>query len=290
MTTTTTTLPLIKLAPNGPVFDLPIYVAQDLGLFEKQGLRVELVEKYDAKESHASYDPFERKKESLYEQGTADAYNLCEWAGLDRSEHSGRGSRVHALRPAVAAQAIVTFDDDIQEVRDLAGVPVGINERTGSHYTSLQILGGSLAREDVVVQHFGSPFERYEQLKTGKLRAAAVMEPFISLALKEGAHIISVVFYRGAEVISPDVPEDVRNGYRAALNEAARILKTDFAKYKHHLTAQVQGQLAPEELHNHFVHYAVSREFDESRFDFTYQWMKDWSLTPGDKAYNQLAI
>ena len=284
------TLQLIKLAPNGPVFDLPIYVAQEEGIFTKFGLKVEFVEKYDAKESHASYDPFERKKESLYEQGTADAYNLCEWAGLDRSENSSRGSRVHALRPAVAAQAIVSFDEEIQEVRDLAGVPVGINERTGSHYTSLQILGGSLAREDIIVQHTGSPQERYDLLKTGKLRAAAVMEPYISLALKEGAHIVSVVFYRGAEVISPNVPDDVRTAYRSALNEAAVLLTRNFNKYKHHISSQVGDQLAPEELHNHFVHYATSREFDESRFAFTYQWMKDWNLTPGDKAYNQLAI
>ncbi len=282
--------PTIRISPNGPVFDLPIYVAQEEGLFEKHGLQVQFVEKYNGHESHASIDPFERRKECLYEDGTADAYNLCEWAGLDRSENSTRGSRVHALRPAVAAQAILSFDSEIQEVRDLAGVPVGINERTGSHYTTLQILGGSLAREDVVLAHRGAPQERYDELKSGKLRAAALMEPYISLALKEGAHIVSVVFYRGAEVISPDVAEDLRNAYRSALNEAADLLKRDFGKYKHHITALVKGQLEAHELFDHFVHYAPSREFDESRFDFTYQWMKSWDLTPGDKAYNQLAI
>lgn len=282
-------LHLIKLAANGPVFDLPIYVAQETGIFAKNGLQVEFVEKYNAKESHASIKPFERLKESQYEAGQADAYNLCEWAGLDRSENSGRGSRVHALRPAVAAQAIISFDQEVQEVRDLANVPVGINERTGSHYTTLQILGGSLPREEVVLEHFGAPQERYDALKSGKLRAAAVMEPFISLGLKEGAHIVSVVFYRGAEVISPDVPEEVRKAYQASLNEAADILRRDFAKYKHHISKQVDN-LAPEELNNHFVHYARVREFDEDRFGFTYQWMKGWELTPGDKTFNQLAI
>lgn len=285
-----TSLKTIRLAPNGPVFDLPVYVAQELGLFSKRGLQVELVEAFNNHESHASLAPLERRKECLYESGTADAYNLCEWAGLDRSEHSARGSRVHALRPAVAAQAILSFDEGIQEVRDLAGVAVGINNRTGSHYTTLQILGGSLDRNDVVVKHVGSPQERYDQLKSGQLRAAALMEPFISLALKEGAHIISVVFYRGAEVVSPDVPTEVREAYRDALNEATDILKRDFGRFKHHITAQVQGRLEPAELHDHFVHYSHSRVFDEDRFDFTYQWMKDWNLTAGDKTFNQLVI
>ena len=49
-----------------------------------------------------------------------------------------------SLRPAVGAQAILSFDAAIQEPRDLAGVPVGINDRTGSHYTTLQSLEGVL--------------------------------------------------------------------------------------------------------------------------------------------------
>jgi NitT/TauT family transport system substrate-binding protein len=280
----------IRLSPNGPIFDLPVYVAQEEGLFARHGLQVAFVERYAGNDIHASENPFERQKECLYENGRADAYNLCEWAGLDRSENSSRGSRVHALRPAVAAQAILSFDPEILEVRDLAGVPVGINERTGSHYTTLQILGGSLAREDVVLEHVGAPMERYEKLRAGRLRAAAVMEPFISLGLKEGAHIVSAVFYRGAEVISPQVPEPVRNAYRSALNEAAGLIRADFAKYKHYLTEQVGDRLRPEELFDHFVNYAQSRDFDEDRFAFTYQWMKSWDLTPGDKAYNQLAV
>jgi hypothetical protein len=38
---------------------------------------------------------------------------------------------------------------------------------------------------------------RYAALKAGVARAIAVMEPFISLGLKEGAHIIAASFYRG---------------------------------------------------------------------------------------------
>jgi hypothetical protein len=37
------------------------------------------------------------------------------------------------------------------------------------------------------------------------------MEPFISLGLKEGAHLVDVTFYRGAEVIAPGLSGEQRN-------------------------------------------------------------------------------
>src|SRR2546425_13360355 len=122
--------PIVSISPNNPVFDLPIYVARDEGLFERAGIEVRLQARYSERNA-SDKDPFARLKESLFEQGKADVYNLCEWAGIDRSEHSARGAQVLALRPAVAAQAILAMDQDIQEPRDLAGVPIGINDRTG---------------------------------------------------------------------------------------------------------------------------------------------------------------
>src|SRR6476661_2957071 len=173
--------PIVSISPNNPVFDLPIYVARDEGLFEKAGIEVRFGAKYSQRNA-SDVDPFQRLKEALFEQGKADVYNLCEWAGIDRSE---RSAQVLALRPAVAAQAILSFDKNLQEPRDLAGVPIGINDRTGSHYTTLQTLEGVLARSDIVVEHVGVPERRYQALKEGASRAVAVMEPFISLALKE---------------------------------------------------------------------------------------------------------
>lgn len=280
---------VIRLAPNVPVFDLPIIVALERGLFRAQGIEVEFVARHDPVTS--SRDAFGRQKESLYESGRADAYNLCEWAGLDRSDRSGRGSRVHALRPAVAAQVILTFDRDIQEPRDLAGVPVGINEFTGSHYTALQFLEGTLPREDIVLQHVGEPFLRYEQLKAGTLRAASLMEPYVSLALKEGAHIISANFYRGAEVISPNLTPEQRQAYLTAVNAAADLINADFGSFKHHLIVdQIRDRIAPHEIGDHFVHYAHAKPLDEKRFAYTTEWMRSWNLAPQHDAYDQLVV
>jgi NitT/TauT family transport system substrate-binding protein len=273
--------PVVNVSPNNPVFDLPIYVARDEGIFAKAGIEVRFQAKYWDRAA-SNVDPFKRLKESLFEQGKADVYNLCEWAGIDRSEHSQRGAQVLALRPAVGAQAILAFDQAIQEPRDLAGIPVGINDKTGSHYTTLQSLEGVLPRKEIVVEHLGIPENRYKALKERKSRAVAVMEPFISLGLKEGAHLVDVTFYRGAEVIAPGLAPEQRAAYLAAINEAADRITADFGKYKHYVTEQTKGALAPHELSDQFVRYTHYMLYDPKRFQQVYEWMRSWGLASGD--------
>src|SRR5690606_15020294 len=109
------------------------------------------------------------------------------------------------LRAAVAAQAILTFDETLQVPRDMADVPVCVQMFTGSHYTVLQMLESAVGANHVKVEAGGLPQTRWEGLKNGTYRAISVMEPFISLGLKEGAHIVAAAFYRGGEVIAPDL-------------------------------------------------------------------------------------
>jgi NitT/TauT family transport system substrate-binding protein len=279
--------PIVNVSPNNPVFDLPIYVARDEGLFEKAGIDVRFQAKYSQR-NLSDADPFQRLKEALFEQGKADVYNLCEWAGIDRSEKSARGAQVLALRPAVGAQAILSFDKKIQEPRDLAGVPVGINDKTGSHYTTLQSLEGVLPREEIRVEHVGVPERRYQALKEKSVRAVAVMEPFISLGLKEGAHLVDVTFYRGAEVIAPHLTVDDRQAYLDAINEAADRIMADFRRYKHYVTEQTKGALAPEEMASHFVRYTHYMVYEPARFQRVYEWMRSWGLASGEADHARL--
>src|ERR671930_1305578 len=110
------TTPVVNISPNNPVFDLPIYVARDEGLFQRAGIDVRFQAKYSERRL-SDTDPFQRLKEALFEQGKADVYNLCEWAGIDRSQKSARGAQVLALRPAVCPPAIFTLAKKIQEAR-----------------------------------------------------------------------------------------------------------------------------------------------------------------------------
>lgn len=270
----------LALAPNGRVFDLPAIVAVEEGIFARHGLDVHFSATYDDR-PRTERDVFARLKESLFEQGESDVYNVCEWASLDRLERGSRAGQVAVLRAAVAAQALLTTDPAINEPHDLGDVPVGVNEFTGSHYTSLQLLEGTLPKERIRVEHLGGPEYRYEQLVSGGARVVALMEPFISLALKNGAHIVAATFYRGAEVVGASLDPQVRQGYLDAINEAVDRINASPDAYRGHLVEPTKGQLSPGELSADFVRYIHVTPYPRQRLAETYEWMRSWGLASG---------
>jgi len=279
---TSTTRPVVRVAPNNPVFDLPVTVGIEEGLFARAGLDVSFSATYADREKDRADKPIlSRLKEQLYECGSADSYNVCEWASIDRLEQGKRGGNIAALRAAVAAQAILTFDDKLQTARDLADIPVVVQEATGSHFTTLQMLESAVGREHVRIEKGGLPPKRWEGLKNGTHRVVTVMEPFISLGLKEGAHIIAASFYRGGEVVAPELTPEQRKAYYDAENEAVDLINADFYKYAHHVAAHAKGALEPHELLRVFVRYKHVDYYDPALFGRAYEWMKDRGMTDG---------
>jgi NitT/TauT family transport system substrate-binding protein len=281
----------VRIAPNNPVFDLPVIVGIEEGLFAKAGLDVSFTATYEDRERDTADKPvFQRLKEEMFECGSADSYNVCEWASIDRLERGKRGGKLAALRAAVAAQAIVTFDDRLQTPRDMADVPVVVQELTGSHYTTIQMLESAIGREHVKIQQGGLPQRRWAGLKDGSYRAITVMEPFISLALKEGAHIIAASFYRGGEVVAADLTPEQRKSYYDAENRAVDLINADFYKYAHHVAAHAKGALQPNELLRAFVHYKHVDYYDPELFGRAYEWMKARGMTEGQSQHGALVV
>jgi NitT/TauT family transport system substrate-binding protein len=284
-------IPVVRIAPNNPVFDLPVIVGIEEGLFAKAGLDVRFSATYADREKDSAGRPvMSRLKEQLFDCGSADSYNVCEWASIDRLERGERGGNIAALRAAVAAQAILSFEEALQVPRDLADVPVLVQELTGSHYTVLQMLESAVGAEHVKIASGGLPQRRWEALQNRSARAIAVMEPFISLGLKQGAHIIAASFYRGGEVISPDLSGEERAAYYRAENAAVDLINADFYKYAHHVTAHAKGALQPNELLRAFVRYKHVDYYDPALFDRAYDWMKARGLTEGQSRHAALVV
>jgi NitT/TauT family transport system substrate-binding protein len=283
--------PAVRIAPNNPVFDLPVIVGIEERLFEQAGLDVSFSATYDDRERDSAEKPvLARLKEQLYECGSADSYNVCEWASIDRLERGTRGGSIAALRAAVAAQAILTFDETLQTPRDMADVPVVVQELTGSHYTTLQMLESAVGREHVKIVNGGLPQMRWAGLRDGRYRAVTVMEPFISLGLKEGAHIIACSFYRGGEVVAPELTPEQRKAYYDAENKAVDLINADFYKYAHHVAAHAKGALKPHELMRTFVHYKHVDYYDPALFGRAYDWMKARGMTEGQSQHGALVV
>jgi NitT/TauT family transport system substrate-binding protein len=282
---------VVRIAPNNQVFDLPVIVAIEEGLFAEAGLDVSFSATHADREKDAAERPImSRLKEQLFDCGTADSYNVCEWASIDRLERGKRSGNIAALRAAVAAQAILAFDDSLQVPRDMADVPVLVQELTGSHYTTLQMLESAVGADHVNIAAGGLPQKRWEALRDGSARAVTVMEPFISLGLKKGAHIVAASFYRGGEVISADLTPEQRKAYYDAENKAVDLINSNFYKYAHHVTAHAKGALEPNELLRAFVRYKHVDYYDTTLFDRTYDWMKARGLTEGQSQHAALVV
>src|SRR2546426_8233379 len=93
--------------------------------------------------------------------------------------------------------------------------------------------------------------------------------------------LVDVTFYRGAEVIAPSLTPEQRNAYLGAINEAADRIMAHFGKYKHYVTEQTRGRLAPHEMSDHFVRYTHYVVYDPKRFSQVYEWMRSWGLATG---------
>jgi NitT/TauT family transport system substrate-binding protein len=283
--------PTVRIAPNNQVFDLPVIVAIEEGLFAQAGLDVNFSASHADREKDSVGRPImSRLKENLFDCGSADSYNVCEWASIDRLERGQRGGNIAALRAAVAAQAILSFEEALQVPRDLADVPVMVQELTGSHYTTLQMLESAVGPEHVRIENGGLPQMRWAALKEGRARAIAVMEPFISLGLKAGAHIIAASFYRGGEVIAPDLTPQERKAYYDAENQAVDLINADFYKYAHHVAAHAKGELEPRELLRAFIRYKHVDYYDPALFNRAYDWMKARGLSEGQSEHAALVV
>jgi NitT/TauT family transport system substrate-binding protein len=174
--------------------------------------------------------------------------------------------------------------------RDLADVPVAVQLLTGSHYCTLQMLESAIGPEHVKIEASGLPQTRWGALESGSIRVATLMEPFISLALKRGAHVVAACFYRGGEVISVALTSVQRQAYYEAENQAVDRINADFYRHAHHITAHAKGALEPHELLRAFVRYKHVDVYDSTLFARTYEWMKARGLTEGGSDHATLVV
>ena len=104
----------LVLETTAPFQGLPELVAYDEGLFAKEGLEIEWVDREQGVEKKlrlditdpSKVDPFASHGKML-EQGKADMYNACEWGNYCRVQDTSKGSRQLGRRAIVAYSALV---------------------------------------------------------------------------------------------------------------------------------------------------------------------------------------
>jgi NitT/TauT family transport system substrate-binding protein len=291
-----------RIEVNNAVFSLPYHVAREESYFAQEGYDVELVPAGSGRDRDREVPdrPLEdhRAVKSYgwhegIEKGEFCMYRACEWGQIRRTQDSARSVRVISKRAAIATQAIVVRGDAPYNVpQDLSGRTVAVNFHAGSHYITLSMLGGSMNdRKEVRAVHVGGPRQRLRFLEEGKVDAAALMEPWITVAAKRRLKIVCEAFYEGAEVATPDVDPEMYAAITRAVTRAVAKLNEDIRPYLKYLIREVPEEIAklrPDDFYLPRFRYVAPRPYTREEYEHLHEWMTGWGLLDAGSDFDNI--
>jgi NitT/TauT family transport system substrate-binding protein len=224
-----------------PIIDtLPMYVAQQEGLFAKHGVNVEFVPVASAPE-----------RDQLLAAGGADGtINETLAVMLFNKEKPQMQVVRYALRPTGNNGhffIIASPKSAISSVDGLKGVEIGVSQGTVIEYVTDRLLqAAGFTKDEIKTITVPKIPDRMALLASGELQAGVMPDPLAALVVSQGGKIVaddskhpeygfSVISFR-KDVIDAQ-PEAIK-GFLAAIEEATGLLNADPAKYKNVLSEQ----------------------------------------------------
>lgn len=270
-----------------PILDvLPMVVAQQEGLFTKNGVNVELIPVGSAPE-----------RDQLISAGQADGMvnELASVMFLNQDQIQVQAVRF--ARAATAEQALfrilATKDSGIQTAADLKGVPVGVSQATIIEYLTERLLQAEgLSGDEIQVVAIPKIPDRLALLGSGELKAAMLPEPFSTLAVQQGGKVVlddtlrpeysfSLITFRKAVI--DQHPQAVR-AFLAAIEEAVNLINADPQKYS---SLMVEQKMVPAPLAESFKvpTYPLKGVPSQAQFDDALAWVKEKGYLNKDLSY-----
>ena len=224
-----------------PVLDtIPIYIAQQNGYFQAQGIQVETVPVKSPQE-----------RDVLLQTGQVDGVLTdLQGVGLLNKDAPKVKAVYTSRRPfpdAPLFRILASPKSSISKPTDLKGVPIGISKNTIIEYLTDRILTDKgLSAADINKLDAGAITVRFEQLMNGNLQAAVLPDPLAQGAIAGGAKLIaddtqytnlsqSVLVFLDSTLQSK--PEAVRR-FLAAWEQAVKEVNANPEKYQSVLIEQ----------------------------------------------------
>ena len=290
MSTATKTKP--QVAVMNAVHDLPVLVARDQGFFKDEGLDLEFVTTPGMAQVTTSHfvkfdSVFDRPLDSVFNDGGIDQYRMCEWGIMKRAVEANtqglRQRKIVALGASMSKFAIVVSpSSQIYEPEMLKDKPIAVTPNNGSDFTTLKMIEGFLEPKHVKRTNAGSMLKRLEAVRDGKVAAASLMEPWISVAQKWGMRILIESHSTRAEAAGDDTDAETLKKMFRAQSRAVEVLEKDPRPYVHYLVRETGGLLKPEEFQHWRLLHGPVAPYTRERWDDTYRWTVKWNMTvPG---------
>ena len=143
---------------------------------------------------------------------------------------------------------VVARDSKIYEPEMLKDKPIAVTPNNGSDFTTLKMMEGFLAPEHVKRTNAGSMLKRLEAVRDGKVAAASLMEPWISVAQKWGLRILIESHSTRSEAAGDDLDGPTLAKMFRAQARAVELIEKDPTPYVHYFIAETGGLLEPHEF------------------------------------------
>lgn len=238
---------ILKIAVLPIIDTLPMYVAQQEGLFTKHGVNVELIPVASAPE-----------RDQLLAAGGADGtINETLAVMLFNKEKVQMQVVRYALRPTEGNGhffILASAKSGISSVDGLKGIEIGVSQGTVIEYVTERLLQAEgFTSDEIKTIAVPKIPDRMALLASGELKAGVMPDPLAALVVSQGGVIVaddskhpeygfSVISFR-KQVIDAN-PESVK-AFLAAVEEATKLVNADPAKYKDVLSEQ---KLVPQPL------------------------------------------
>jgi NitT/TauT family transport system substrate-binding protein len=287
-----------QVAIMNAVHDLPVLVARDKGFFKDEGLDIEFVTTHGMAQVTTSHvvkfdSIFDRPLDSVYNEGGIDQYRMCEWGIMKRAVEANagglRGRKIVALGASMSKFAVVVSPkSEIYEPEMLRNQAIATTPNNGSDFTTLKMMEGFLAPEHIKRVHTGSMLKRLEAVRDGKVAAASIMEPWISVAQKWGMRILIESHSTRSEAAGDDLDGKTLRKMFNAQTRACEVLEKDPTPFIHYFIAETGGLLKPEEFQTWRLLHAPPQPYTRERFDDTYNWTVKWNMTVPGATYETI--
>jgi len=287
--TTTSVEPITLKMAVLPILDtLPMYVAQQEGLFQENGVQVEFIPVASGAE-----------RDQLVSAGQADGMVNEVTSTMLYNKDQTQVQIVRFARTATPEDALFRIlasgKSNVESANALKGVEIGISQGTVIDYLTDRLLQAQgFSQNEINTIAVPKIPDRMALLENGELQAAMLPEPLSSLAVLNGAKIIlddtshpeysfSTISFR-KEVIDKH-PESI-TGFLAAIEEATDEINANPEKWN---TLLSELKLVPPPLLDTFIipPFVTAGVPDKDQWNDVLSWAKEKGILNVDVSYEE---
>jgi len=276
----------------------PIVVAREEGLFEKEGVTLEV---HDIVPGGQPENKAEWYREAL-EDRSRDFYFCCAWQGVYSTCETGKGK----IGAAIKSTLIKTFgiytkpDSPIRSILDITenGVQIAVNKNADAHYVTLQNLAEFVPASQIKLMHLGGIDSCFKALAAGDVQAATLAGPYAEAAEAIGyRRVMPLSRTEPTLVVFNDaVNTSAANSFLAGVNKAIDKVNADRKKYHaryikefeevvNKYIPELKADLPKVKARITLPVWAESKILDEAGFNGIHEFLLEHGLSAKGKGY-----